>query len=183
VPTIIEEAEFWQHIYKTQQAGIVIHANGIIRNINLTGVKMLGGASALDFIGKPVVELIISPAYREIVYTRIRQLQDGAASAPPQEMRVVRLDGTELDVLVSATSLIKNGEIIIETMLIDISMLKERERLLEAVLAVARIPNEDAFLSDAQLVMRQLLEAMQRLYIERHLLWIYKLWLHRKMAF
>ncbi|HQO45898.1 MAG TPA: PAS domain S-box protein [Rectinema sp.] len=143
--SLAREASFWRHIYETQQAGILIQVNGIINDLNETAIQMLGGQSASEFIGKPSIETLICPEYIDCILDRTRQLRNGRPSVPPIEIRVRQLNGAEVDVLISATSWIENGDTIIETMLIDIGSLKQRERLLQAISDLASMPVKKEF--------------------------------------
>jgi len=162
------EASFWRHIYETQQAGIIIQANGIIQDLNETAVLMLGGQSASEFIGKPSIETLIPPEYIDCILERTRKMRNGCPSVPPIEIRMRRLNGAEVDVLISATSWIENGDTIIETMLIDIVSLKQRERLLQAISDLASMPIKKELFSDASLALSYVLSSMKKLYVEPH---------------
>ncbi len=166
--SLAREASFWRHIYETQQAGILIQVNGIINDLNETAIQMLGGQSASEFIGKPSIETLICPEYIDCILDRTRQLRNGRPSVPPIEIRVRQLNGAEVDVLISATSWIENGDTIIETMLIDIGSLKQRERLLQAISDLASMPVKKEFFSDTSLAMSYVFSSMKKLYVEPH---------------
>jgi len=165
---LARDASFWRHIYETQQAGILIQVNGIIQDLNETAVRMLGGRSASEFIGKPSIETLICPEYYDCILDRTRQLRNGRPSVPPIDIRVRQLNGAELDVLISATSWIEKNDTIIETMLIDIGPLKQRERLLEAISDLASMPLKKEFFSDVNLAISLILDSMHKLYAEPH---------------
>lgn len=166
--SLAREASFWRHIYETQQAGILIQVNGIIQDLNETAIQMLGGQSASEFIGKPSIETLICPEYIDCILDRTRQLRNGRPSVPPIEIRVRQLNGAEVDVLISATSWIENGDTIIETMLIDIGSLKQRERLLQAISDLASMPVKEELFSDASLALSYVFSSMKKLYVEPH---------------
>jgi len=166
--SLAREASFWRHIYETQQAGILIQVNGIIQDLNETAIQMLGGQSASEFIGKFSIETLICPEYIDCILDRTRQLRNGRPSVPPIEIRVRQLNGAEVDVLISATSWIENGDTIIETMLIDIGSLKQRERLLQAISDLASMPVKEELFSDASLALSYVFSSMKKLYVEPH---------------
>ena len=64
---------------------ILVHSNGIIAFVNDAGVKLWGGKSREEFIGRHVMEFV-HPRYHEIVAQRIQGHvgQDGAAVQPPE---------------------------------------------------------------------------------------------------
>jgi len=150
----------WQHLFDTPQAGIVVSINGIIRRINDTAVDMLGGRSSADFVGKHL--------YTEVVLEGKQQLRDGRPSVPPTEVRAKRLDGGELDVLISATSWVEGEDVVVESMLIDITALKQRERLLKAMSGLMTIALRQDILADIRSTLHRAMEALHELYAERH---------------
>jgi PAS domain S-box-containing protein/putative nucleotidyltransferase with HDIG domain len=165
---ISQTGNLWQHIFNTQQAGIVVSINGIIQQMNSTAVKMLCGQSSSDFIGKRFHETLISSEYIECTLERERQLRGGQPTVPPIEIRVRHLNGGESDALISATSWFKENDIIVESMLIDITPLKQRERLLEAISGLMAITMQENFFTDAKPVLHHALNAMHKLYAEHH---------------
>ncbi len=83
------------------QDAIFIHAQGIISYVNPAAVALFGAASKEALIGSSVVDRI-APQYRAMVTGRIRALEQERRRAPRLEERVVRFDGTEVDVEVMA---------------------------------------------------------------------------------
>jgi PAS domain S-box-containing protein/putative nucleotidyltransferase with HDIG domain len=160
--------ELWRYIFDTPQAGIVVSINGIIRQMNDTAVRMLGGQSSSDFAGKRFHETLISPEYIECTRERERQIRGGQSSVSPMEVRVRHLNGGELDVLISATSWVKDDDVVVESMLIDITPLKQRERLLEAISGLMAIGIQKNFFINTELALSRTLEAMHKLYAEHH---------------
>jgi len=123
-------------------------------------VDMLGGRSSADFVGKHL--------YTEFVLEGEQQLRDGRPSVPPTEVRAKRLDGGELDVLISATSWVEGENVVVESMLIDITALKQRERLLKAMSGLMTIALRQDILTDIRSTLHRTMEALHELYAERH---------------
>jgi len=82
-----QTSEFWRYIFNTPQAGIVVSINGTIRQMNDTAVRMLGGQSSSDFVGRRFHETLISPEYIERTFEREQQLRGGQSSVPPMEVQ------------------------------------------------------------------------------------------------
>ncbi len=163
-----QTAALWQHLFDTSQAGILVSINGIIRRINDTAVDMLGGRSSADFVGKHLHAAFLAPEHIESVLEREQQLRDGRPSAPPTEIRARRLDGGELDVLISATSWVEGDDVVVESMLIDITAFKQRERLLNAMSGLIKISLRQDILTDTRSTLHRAMEALHELYAEPH---------------
>jgi len=83
------------------QDAIFIHAQGIISYANPAAVALFGAASREALLGSSVVDRI-APQYQAVVKERIRALEQERRRAPRLEERVVRFDGTEVDVEIMA---------------------------------------------------------------------------------
>lgn len=108
---------------------IFVHVEGVIVFINSAGTKLLGGATPSDLIGKPILD-IVHPDFRHIVAERVQEIVTGGAGQPPMEQRVVRLDGSFIDVEVAAIGLKYQNRPAVQVIMRDIS---ERKRTEEAL--------------------------------------------------
>lgn len=80
---------------------IFVTVRGRFRYLNAAALRLFGAGSADELIGRSVLERI-HPRDRAAVAARIRRLHDDAATAPLLEETYLRLDGTHVDVEVSA---------------------------------------------------------------------------------
>ena len=71
--------------------------------MNPAGLKLLGARSEGELLGREIQE-IISPEFRDLVRSRVEQVQEKGLSAPEIEEQFVRLDGARVDVSVSVGS-------------------------------------------------------------------------------
>jgi PAS domain S-box-containing protein len=133
----------WQRIFASSAAGFVVHVDGVIADINETAIKILGGADKNDFIGKRFMEDFIHPDFHPIIKLRREQLKSGGQVLAPVEMRIRRLDGFLVDVLSAATGILSGESLYVEVLLIDITSVKRRERLLEAFSEMMNITTEE----------------------------------------
>lgn len=156
----------WQRIFASSAAGFVVHVDGVIADINETAIKILGGADKNDFIGKRFMEDFIHPDFHPIIKLRREQLKSGGQVLAPVEMRIRRLDGFLVDVLSAATGILSGESLYVEVLLIDITSVKRRERLLEAFSEMMNITTEEQNPLDIKGAMRHLQQAMQCLYPE-----------------
>ncbi len=165
---IAQPEELWSHIFDTEQAGIIISVNSIIEELNRTALDIIGARSSAEVVGKPFFETILFPEYIQRAKEREMSLRGGKSSLPPMEMRIKRLDGGSIDALISATSWIRGTDTIIESMIIDITPLKQRERLHKAVSRLMEIAVRDDLLTNSSSVLKQALDAMHTLYADEH---------------
>lgn len=82
-------------------AGIFVQSEGRFAYLNRYAADMFGAASPADLIGQPVIDRV-HPEFRERVQERIRIVKDERQPVPIMEETYFRLDGSSLDVEVSA---------------------------------------------------------------------------------
>jgi PAS domain S-box-containing protein len=83
--------------------GIFLARDGRFVYANPATLKLLGADDASQLVGRPVFERI-HPDTQPQVLARREQIRQGAAVVPALEERYLRLDGTEVDVEVTAAS-------------------------------------------------------------------------------
>ena len=119
---------------------IMIDVGGRLVFANEGAARLLGAGSSERLIGLPVMDLV-HPDYREIVRDRVRTATDGGRSAPLIEERFLRLDGSEVEVEVTASPFTYLGERGVQVVAREIGERKrverERELLLERVRGLA----------------------------------------------
>ena len=94
--------------------------------MNPAGVKLLGAKSEGELIGKEIRE-IVSPEFRDIVRSRLEQVEKKGLSVPELEEKFIRIDGEKVDVSVSAVPIDYQGESGIFVFAEDISARKKAE--------------------------------------------------------
>jgi len=159
---------FWQSVYENQQAGIVILRDGIIANINEAAVRIAGGHSPDQFIGLSPIEAFVTPDFMQIVQNSVQQLTETNNSIPPSEIRITCLDGEEKDILISAT-LWRDGDIaLVEITFFDITVFKNRQRLLQAIFELDSMMIREDFFANPHDMADFMLNTMHLLYAEEH---------------
>jgi len=108
---------------------ILIHQGGRIVYANPAALTMLRANSLEDLIGKPVLD-IVHPDQHAIVARRIRAVDEDHIKPPVLEERIIRLDGTVVDVEVTATPFEFRGEPAVQVIAHDVSARKEMEQRL-----------------------------------------------------
>ncbi|MGP8282244.1 MAG: PAS domain S-box protein [Desulfomonilaceae bacterium] len=77
--------------------------------MNPAGLKLLGAGSEGELLGRDIQE-IISPEFRDLVRSRVEQVQEKGLSSPEIEEQFIRLDGAKVDVSVSSVPIDYQGE-------------------------------------------------------------------------
>jgi diguanylate cyclase (GGDEF)-like protein/PAS domain S-box-containing protein len=88
---------------------IILTRLGKILFLNPAAVRMTGAGSEQDLIGKSILE-IVHPDFRQIVQARLKNNTKDGGHLPLIEERLVKLDGTVIDVEVQGRSIIYDGE-------------------------------------------------------------------------
>ncbi|MCV6607737.1 MAG: transporter substrate-binding domain-containing protein, partial [Campylobacterales bacterium] len=96
-----------------------------IININNSGVKMIGCKSKSEIIGRDIYEFILSTELPKIKKSLLNNITD------PYELTLVKDDGSFLPTIISARDIIIDGENIRMSTVIDLSEIKNKEKLLQ----------------------------------------------------
>jgi PAS domain S-box-containing protein len=113
-------------LVETLPVGVIVHSQGRVVFANPASAAIIGASGPADIIGKPVIEFV-HPKDREMALQRIQQsLRDGVP-APATEELFLRMDGTAIDVAVSAFPLSYSGIPAMLTVFDDVSAHKQAE--------------------------------------------------------
>lgn len=91
---------------------------------NTAGLRLLGAARPDQLLGTPYMERV-HPDYRKLVARRVRETKDTFGRAKPVELRLLRMDGTVVDVESTATYMQLGDDVIRQVVIRDIT---ERKR-------------------------------------------------------
>ncbi len=121
-----ESEERYRLLVETLPDGVVVHSQGRAVFVNPASSTIIGAANPSDLLGKPVIEFV-HPDYREMALKRIQQSLNDGGHVPLAEEKFVRLDGTPIDVEVSAIPFSYAGEPATLTVFNDITKRKRAE--------------------------------------------------------
>jgi PAS domain S-box-containing protein len=107
-------------------ASIVIE--GKIATINQAGLELLAGLDPEQILNRPLTDLVL-PAHRNDVAERFRQITAEGKVGPTEE-KWIRLDGTVIDVEVTASSILIENQPAIQLFARDITRQKRTETML-----------------------------------------------------
>lgn len=123
-----ESEERYRNLVENSPIAIGIHSDGKIVFVNSAGVKLFGAISSENLIGKPIMDLVM-PSFRDMVRERIKHVAVNISKLEPMEEKLMRLDGTELDVEVTTLGTQFEGKPAVQMIIRDISEVKKRERI------------------------------------------------------
>lgn len=124
--TLRESEQRYRQLVEICPDAIFIHCGGQFVFLNSATVKLYGATSPEELIGRPVLERV-HPDCREIVKERIRQLTEEGAQAEWMEQKLLRFDGTVIDVEVAATPFTYQERPAAQVVVRDISDRKKAE--------------------------------------------------------
>ena len=128
---------------------VIVHSKGKIVYANTACVKMFGGKSDRDFIGRPVMDFV-HPSYKEKVQQRVRQANSQDASLPPIHEKLIRLDGTTIEAEVVAAPITYMGDPAIQVVVRDITERRQSEKRMSMLAHAIRSISECVILSDLE---------------------------------
>lgn len=124
--TLRESEERYRRLVELSFEAIAIHRQGKLLYVNPPGVKLLGVLSSEDLIGQPVLEFV-HPDYSDLVQARLQQLGEEGVGVPLVEVKLIRLDGTGVDVEVASVPITFQGQPAVHTVIRDITARKRAE--------------------------------------------------------
>ena len=133
--------ERYRCLVELSPEAIYIHRNGRIEFVNPAAVQLLGAATSDDLVGKTPFD-ILHPDCHQGIRERIEmQLQDGKPTLL-LEQKIVRLDGTVVDVEVASAPFDDAGGQAIQVMIHDITRRKRIELDMWRAMAAAEAASQ-----------------------------------------
>jgi PAS domain S-box-containing protein len=124
-----ESEERYRTLVELSPDAIGVERDGIIQFVNTTAVKLLGAHSDEDLVGRPILD-IVHPEYRPRAERQFKYLRR-RRPLPPSEDRIVRLDGTPVDVELTAIPIVFESQPANQIVLRDITQRKQVEARLQ----------------------------------------------------
>ncbi|MGE5400992.1 MAG: PAS domain S-box protein [Ignavibacteriales bacterium] len=126
-----ESEEQYRRLVELSTNTVFIQSGGKIVFINQAGLKLFRAKNMGQLIGKRALDLV-HPDSRPVVMERINTLIAQNKAAETLEDRYVRLDGSVVDVEVSAVPFIYKGKPAVQVIAVDITERKEAEEELNS---------------------------------------------------
>jgi len=127
--TLAELQARYRQLVELSPDSIHIHQDGKFVFVNSACVRLFGAESAEQLLGRSLLDFI-HPDYRQIVRERMRAQYEEKKNMPGMVQKVLRLDGTVVDVEIKSAPFTFEGRPAVQTVLRDIS---ERIRAEEAL--------------------------------------------------
>ena len=124
-----ESEERYRRLVELSPNAIGVHEEGRILYTNRAWAKLLGTAAPEDLVGKPLMDLV-HPDCRTTLTDRLAEIRKKGGNALPVEERLIRNDGTFIDVEISSTPFTYEGKDAVQIIVRDIT---ERKRADESV--------------------------------------------------
>ena len=117
---LAESEQRYRALVELSPDAIAVHSEGRIVFANQRGAAMLGYDSADDLVGKAMLDLV-HPDYRELVTRRARVALEEGRGQPAVEEKLLRRDGTAIDVEISSIPFTYRGRSAVLVVVHDIS--------------------------------------------------------------
>ncbi|MGB7623609.1 MAG: PAS domain S-box protein [Terriglobia bacterium] len=131
-----ESEERYRRLVEFSPEAIVVHCEGKFVFINSAAMRLFGANRTMDLIGTPILNRV-HPDHRGVVEARLGTLLEFKERVPLIEERFLRLDGTVIDVEVTAIPFVYRNKPAAQVAIRDITARKRAEeserRLLRAV--------------------------------------------------
>lgn len=121
--------ERYRSLVDNAPIGIFLNEAGRFTYVNREMQRILRATHADQLLGMPILDRI-APEFHQIVQARIRQLMEKAQPVPTIDEQYVGLDGSRVDVAVTAIPTIFNGAIVTQVLVLDITERKKAEEAL-----------------------------------------------------
>jgi two-component system cell cycle sensor histidine kinase/response regulator CckA len=145
---LAESQERYRQLVECSPLGILVHVQGRTVLANPEAVRLLGGETEANVLGKVIWDHI-APEYHALVRDRVAEVYDRKARPPTIELEFLRLDGTRFRVEVTAGPVEHHGQSASQVVFQDITAQYEARKAKEEL--------------ERQLVQAQKMEAVGRL--------------------
>jgi PAS domain S-box-containing protein len=125
---LIESEERYRTLVEWTSEAVLVHRGAEVLFANPAAVRLFGASRLDDLVGHPIVQLI-HPDFRSLALQRQANIFDGMEE-PMIEQRLLKLDGSSIDVEIRSSKIGFDGLPAIHTSIRDISVRLENERAL-----------------------------------------------------
>ena len=123
---LAESEDRYRRLVESCPEPIVVHSSGRIRFINPAGVVLLGAQSAGELLGRPIMDFVHAD-FHAIVAERVRKMEETGEPGYRLEEKILRLDGSVVEVEVAGARVLFQGEPAIQLVGRDLTHRKRAE--------------------------------------------------------
>ncbi len=124
-----ESEQRYRTLVELSPDGIVVEKDGTILFVNSTAIKLAGAEKTEDLIGRSIMDFLHQD-YKEQAQEKLDTIRRERVPLPPQEEKIVRLDGSVLDMEASAMPIMFEGGPATQIVLHDVTERKRAEERL-----------------------------------------------------
>lgn len=124
-----ESKERYRGLVELSPDAIVVHQNGTMMYANPAAVQLFGAHDETDMLGVSI-RTFVPPDFSAVVEERIRKMEEEREPVSLVEEKIVRVDGTKLDVEVAGVPITYEGQTASQLVIRDISERKRSEETL-----------------------------------------------------
>ena len=125
--TTLQQSEArYRHLVELSPEAIVVYHNDTIDFVNSAAVALMGAAHAGDLLGRNIFEFL-HPDYHAVARERVARVLAQGEPAPLLEQKLVRLDGSIVDVEITTALLEHQGQPALQTIVRDVAERKQAE--------------------------------------------------------
>lgn len=115
-----ESEERYRLLVELSPDALLIHQNGTIMYVNPAALHLFGAKEQSQLVGSKLINRV-HPDFRDIVKKRVDKIDKSGKLVPAIEEKLLKLDGSEVDVEVIASPFIFKGEPAVQVIARDIS--------------------------------------------------------------
>jgi len=121
-----ESEDRYRLLVELSPDAIFVHATGRLVYINPAGAALLGAEPRTALLGRPILDLFHAES-RPSVERRLRELAESGGSSPFREERLLRVDGTAIEVELGASAVSVGGKLAVQVIAHEIATRKTLE--------------------------------------------------------
>ena len=127
VQELYQSEERYRQLVEDAPEAIFVHSAGNFLYVNREAVRLLGAASSNQLIGNPILSWF-HPDCRELLRDRMKQMESAEHESPRVDLKLVRPDGSVIDVESVGSCIRSNGLPAVQVVLRDITKRKLQEK-------------------------------------------------------
>lgn len=140
-----ESEERYRRLVELSPETIAVHRNGTFLYINAAGAQLLGASSQTEILGQSILNFI-HPDYQDFVKNRVDFVMREVGEVELSEVKLIRLDGVEIDVEAMAIQITYQGQPATQSVIRDITERKRTQQELqeakEAAIAASKAKSQ-----------------------------------------
>jgi PAS domain S-box-containing protein len=117
---LAETEERYGRLLDLSLDAIVVHLGGRILHANAAAARLVGAAASEELLGRSVLDFV-HPDSRPAVIERMHRAAEAGSMLDPLEEKLVRLDGSIIDVVVSGATVTFGGRPAIQVLIRDLT--------------------------------------------------------------